>query len=75
MKEICNLLLSWTIDQLSRDTSASPEHWQELSPEVFDRAVSIIGLVVPIGLYFLALVSIFMLMFSFTKLLSGGARK
>lgn len=71
LKEICNMLLAWTVDQFSRDTSASPEHWQQLSPEVYDRAVSIIGLVVPIGLYLLVLASLFMFMFCFIRLIGG----
>lgn len=75
MKEICNMLLAWTVDQLSRDTSASPEHWQQLSPEVYDRAVSIIGLVVPIGLYLLVLASLFLFMFCFIRLIGGGIKK
>lgn len=71
MKEICNMLFAWTVDQLSRDTSASPDHWQQVSPEVYDRAVSIIGIVVPVGLYFFVLASMFIMMFAFVRSIGG----
>lgn len=46
----------------------------EFSPEVWDRAVSVIGLVVPLGLYLLVLFCIALAALSLYQLL-GGRRK
>lgn len=46
----------------------------EFSPEVYDRAVSIIGLVVPLGLYLLVLFCIALAALSLYSVL-GGRRK
>lgn len=46
----------------------------EFSPEVYDRAVSIIGLVVPLGLYLLVLFCIALAALSLYNVL-GGRRK
>ena len=50
----------------------SEEH--EFSPEVWDRAVSVIGVAVPLGLYFLVLFCIALAALSLYNLL-GGRRK
>lgn len=46
----------------------------EFSPEVWDRAVSVIGVAVPLGLYFLVLFCIALAALSLYNLL-GGRRK
>lgn len=73
MNEICDMLLYWTLKQYDPASAAiGSEHFRELSPEVYDRAVSIIGICVPLGIYFLVISSIFMLMFSFMRIFGGG---
>lgn len=46
----------------------------EFSPEVYDRAVSIIGLVVPLGLYLLVLFCIALAALALYKLIGGDRR-
>lgn len=78
MNEICDMLLYWTMKQYSPETcSGGADHFRDLSPEVYDRAVSVIGIVVPCGIYLLAIASIFMLMWIFVRVFGGGynARK
>lgn len=73
MNEICDMLLYWTLCQYDPDSAAiGAENFKDISPEVYDRAVSIIGIAVPLGLYFLVIASIFMLMFSFMRIFGGG---
>lgn len=73
MSEICDMLLYWVMCQYSPETcSGGADHFRELSPEVYDRAVSVIGIVVPCGIYFLAVASIFMFMWCFVRIFGGG---
>lgn len=67
MNELCDALLEWTAKFYAEDA----ETLQQLSPEVYDRAVSVIGIVVPLGLYLFCL---FMLALAFGAL-SGLFRK
>ena len=46
----------------------------EFSPEVYDRAVSIIGIVVPLGLYILVLFCMALCALALYKLLGGRKR-
>lgn len=71
--DLCDLLLSWTRVIIGRkDDSGQLLH--EFSPEVYDRAVSIIGIVVPVGLFIFTLVCLFMFLFTFLRFI-GGKRK
>lgn len=50
------------------------EEGHEFSPEVLDRAVSVIGLVVPLGLYLLVLFCIALAALALYKLIGGDRR-
>lgn len=52
MNELCDVLLDWTAQKCGAEDT---EALQEMSPEVYDRAVSVIGICVPLGLYFFCL--------------------
>lgn len=68
--DICDLLLSWTRVIISRrDDNGQLLH--EFSPEVYDRAVSVIGIVVPVGLFIFVLATLFMFAFCFIKVICG----
>lgn len=67
MNELCDALLEWT----AKFYAENPDAVQQLSPEVYDRAVSVIGIVVPCGLFLFCL---FMLALCFGAL-SGLFRK
>ena len=59
MNEIMNFLLQWTVEKV-QDTEV-----QQVSQEVYDRAVSVIGIVVPVSLWLLCVVSFFFVIYSF----------
>ena len=71
MQEICDSLLYWTLSRYDPECIA----YRQMSSEVYDRAVSVIGIVVPVGIYLLALVSIFMLMWCFVTVFCRGRKK
>lgn len=58
MNEICDFLLAWTLERASGDSVTIGEQTIEhtCSPEVIDRAISVIGIVVPVSLWLLVLV-------------------
>lgn len=62
MEQICEYLLSWIV----RKQSDAP-----MSPEVYERAVSIIGTVVPLALFGCGVVAVLLLC---CKLFGGGCR-
>lgn len=68
MTELCDYLLVWT----KRMIEESEGH--EFSSEVYDRAVSVIGIAVPLGLYFLCLFMIALAGLCLYKFI-GGRRK
>lgn len=65
MTDLCDYLLVWT----KRMIEESDGH--ELSPEVYDRAVSVIGIAVPLGLYFLCLFLIVLAALAMFKAIGG----
>ena len=71
MNEIMNYLLEWTVKQTSGAPDAlCPEH--VCSPEVYDRAVSVIGIVVPLTVWLFAVAMVLLLFVCFCKFLRGG---
>lgn len=71
MKEIMDYLLEWTLTQCQGgDCALYPAH--EVSPEVYDRAVSAVGLVVPLSVWLLAVFALAVLLFSVSRILKGG---
>ena len=50
MYQLCDYMLSWTLAQYEKEEYQ--EEGQEISLEVRDRAISVIGIGVPMGLYF-----------------------
>lgn len=71
MQEICDYLLYWTLSRYDSECIG----YREMSSEVYDRAVSVIGIVVPVGIYLLALASIFMLMWCFVTVFCRGRKR
>lgn len=65
MTDLCDYLLVWT----KRMVEESGSH--EFSPEVYDRAVSVIGIAVPLGLYFLCLFCIALAALCLYKAIGG----
>lgn len=72
--DLCDLLLSWTRVIIGRKND-NGQLLHEFSPEVYDRAVSVIGIVVPVGLFIFTLVCLFMFLFTFLRFIGGGKRK
>lgn len=71
MNEIMNYLLEWTLRQCQGGENALyPAH--QVSPEVYDRAVSAVGLVVPLSVWLLAVFALAVLIFSVSRILKGG---
>ena len=71
MNEIMNYLLEWTLRQCrGGDGALFPAH--QVSPEVYDRAVSAVGLVVPLSVWLLAVFSIAVLILSVSRIMKGG---
>lgn len=74
MSELCEYFLYFTVHliEVMLQYPAFSEH--EFSPEIIDRAVSVIGLVVPLGLYLLVLFMIALAGLCMYKAI-GGRRK
>lgn len=73
MNEVMDFLLEWTLKQCQGGENALyPEH--VCSPEVYDRAISIIGIVVPCSVWLLAVFALCLLLFGFLRLFGGGKR-
>lgn len=71
MNEIMNYLLEWTLRQCQGGENALyPAH--QVSPEVYDRAVSAVGLVVPLSVWLLAVFALAVLIFAVSRILKGG---
>lgn len=68
MTDLCDYFLVWTLRVLEETEN------HEFSPEVYDRAVSVIGIAVPLGLYFLCLFMIALAALAMFKVI-GGRRK
>lgn len=56
MHELCDYMLSWTLEQYEKEEYQ--EEGQQISLEVRDRAISAIGIGVPLGLYITLLICI-----------------
>lgn len=71
MSELCEYFLYFTyhLMEIALQLPAFEDH--EFSPEVIDRSVSIIALVVPLGLYFLILFMIALAGLCLYKLIGG----
>lgn len=73
MNEVMNYLLEWTLKQCQGgENSLYSEH--VCSSEVYDRAISIIGIVVPCSVWLLACFAVALLLFGFLRLFGGGKR-
>lgn len=71
MNEIMSYLLEWTLRQCQGGEGALyPAH--QVSPEVYDRAVSAVGLVVPLSVWLLAVFAVAVLIFSISRIMKGG---
>ena len=68
MSDLCDYFLYWTL----RVIQETEDH--EFSPEVYDRAVSVIGIAVPLGLYFLCLFLIALAALAMFKAIGGRRR-
>lgn len=67
MSELCDFLLVWI-----KGMCESEEY--TISPEVFDRAVSVIGTLVPLGMYFFVLFCLALAVVSIFKFIGGKRR-
>lgn len=74
MSELCEYFLYFTVHlmEVLQSYPAFEEH--EFSPELVDRAVSVIGLIVPLGVYLLVLFMIALAGLCMYKAI-GGRRK
>lgn len=69
MNEICDYLLEWTVKQFNEQTIEQTKH--VCSSEIYDRAVSVIGIIVPVSLWLLCIAALFLLLFGFFRLFRG----
>lgn len=67
--DLCDYLLGWTLQQYSENraeyealTEEEKESYSLMSAEVRDRAVSVIGLAVPLGMYTVCLFAVCVLL-------------
>ena len=56
--ELMDYMLAWTLQKCADDA-------HKISPEVYDRCVSVVGIVVPCGLFLLACACFFLCIYSF----------
>lgn len=64
LSALCDYMLEWTVTQYEKADGA-------MSPEVFDRAVSVIGIAVPLLLLAFCLVLVYVLIW---RVFGGGKR-
>lgn len=79
--DLCDYLCGWTLSKYAENRAEYEELTEEeradfalMSPEVRDRQVSIIGLAVPLGLYFLCIFALCVLLGCFRNFV-GGKKK
>lgn len=72
INRLCDMLLAWTQKFYEPEVIAETGH--VMSSEVYDRAVSVIGIVVPCGLFLFALAAVVVLLTGFGCLFKRGGK-
>lgn len=66
---LCDYMLAWTLSQYEKEEYQ--EEGQEISLEVRDRAISVIGIGVPMGIYLFCLFMLCVLVGALRGVISG----
>ena len=67
--DLCDYMLAWTLSQYEKEEYQ--EEGQEISLEVRDRAISVIGIGVPMGLYVFCIYMLCVLLGAVRGVISG----
>lgn len=79
--DLCDYLCGWTLEQYSINretyeelTEEEQERYSLMSSEVRDRVVSVVGICVPLGLYFLCLFALAVLLGIVSRFVKGRSK-